>query len=1016
MMSAYEIDWSELSLQWLITFSHFLWQACVVGLVLFVVQHAVESLRRHLHTRSRNMGNPVGCEESELPPATIHYAIACLAFFLLPIIVVATFAWVHQSRGSIVATASSLSPSEPATGSMPTMTDSGVSLMPPLATPTNAAIPITERSEQLTSEAIGSSQLPQIQAFAPYIVFAYAVGVAFMLMRFCLSIIGSSRLRRTIQPITDSILLKVIAEQAARLGLKRIPVVSICHRVSVPFVVGVLKPMILLPPTLLCGLNPQQVAAVLSHEMAHIRRYDLILNVMQRIVEALLFFHPVTWWISRRVSLEREKCCDDVVVACMGRLPYASALLQMAELCIGNDRRRSAALATLAASGSNTTDFGYRIRRLIGVEETTRVGLTRRSFSIGLALTSLMAVSVIALAGSNPLARFGSASALATSQIESMPNESSEPEVVQEGKVQTQAEAAVEPVAPEKKNAAKADDTGAVNGRITLDEAIPTFPKLRVPTPTTPRLGKQAPVTDEEKERFEELRAEIEASLVEIEDESLQFDADGGLANAFVYLAKAPSNWKPNKIVLNPAKVTMQDYHFEPRAVIIQTLQDMQLSNAGVAAENFRFNALNNAGQNRLVKAGDKFTFKAPFTSPEKRPIEAQSDISAWKRSFLLPLDHPFAAVTDKQGRFSIEGLPPGTHSFLIWHERTGWLEKSLAVNIQANQTTEVNRSYGINRFKLPVNPNKSLTVPTDVLWGESIGGMRLGIRRSQFARRGNILRHGEQLDYEVWIKNETNEVVHIGRDPRDLHRPGLKGDRVINVIGSGMWLSFGIPPEELAKSELILPPGHSARRFLEQNHSASIRPPGSPRGRFGSDPLLLEPGKYTVYAQVGDLKSGVEEVEIIPAARLQVRKSSQVTDKKREMAAADPSDAILSWQMGSGEKQEAMINWDHGVLIDERDLSSVEIVPVDGQADQYSIALKLRPESASWLSRRIASYSLWDDPDMVTILLDGKPLGAVHIISPIPKGKLIIPMGLPREQVEAIMKEIQAIPPIQKR
>lgn len=153
-------------------------------------------------------------------------------------------------------------------------------------------------------------------------------------------------------------------------------------------------------------------------------------------------------------------------------------------------------------------------------------------------------------------------------------------------------------------------------------------------------------------------------------------------------------------------------------------------------------------------------------------------------------------------------------------------------------------------------------------------------------------------------------------------------------------------------------------------------------------------------------MKSAVEEVEILPAARLQIRKSSLVTDKKRKMA-----DAILEWQSGDGSKQEAMINWDHGIFIDERDLASVESVPVEGKPDQYSIALKLRSESANWLSRRIASYSLWDDPDMVAILLDGKPLGAIRIPATIREDTLIIPMGLPREQVEAIMKEIQAIP-----
>ncbi len=223
------------------------------------------------------------------------------------------------------------------------------------------------------------------------------------------------------------------------------------------------------------------------------------------------------------------------------------------------------------------------------------------------------------------------------------------------------------------------------------------------------------------------------------------------------------------------------------------------------------------------------------------------------------------------------------------------------------------------------------------------------------------------------------------------------------------MELSFYIPPDEFAKSELTLPPGHSARRFLEQTHSASIRPPGSARGRFGSDPLLLEPGKYTVYAQVDDLKSAVEEVEILPAARLQIRKSSLVTDKKRKMAAENPSDAILEWQSGDGSKQEAMINWDHGIFIDERDLASVESVPVEGKPDQYSIALKLRSDSANWLSRRIASYSLWDDPDMVAILLDGKPLGAIRIPATIREDTLVIPVGLTLKQAEATMNEIRA-------
>ena len=660
-MSRFSMDWSEFSLQVMITFAHFLWQACVVGLVLFVAQHVVESLRGSvLFQLFRVSKKSVSLGETDLRGANIRYAIACTAFFSLPICVIATFAWVHQSRGPIVMVASGpvASPSSliaSANEAIPTMANTDIPVLPGQATPMDVDVFATEPIEASTLRVKPqTSPVQRIELFAPYLLLAYIVGVCFMLARFLSSIIGSSRLRRTIQPITDLRLLQTIAEQCARIGLKRVPLVALCQRVTVPVVVGIVKPMILLPPTLLCGLDPNQIAAILSHELAHIRRYDLIVNLLQRVVEALLFFHPVAWWISRRISVERENCCDDVAAACMGRLPYAGALLQMAELCIGNDRERSAALTTLAASGGNSTDLGYRIRRLIGAEETTRVGFSRRSVVVGLALISLVTISLVAW-----------------------------------GQSQDTGKKAVASVA---ENPANNQGTGSLTGKITVDGVVPKLPKLRVRTSASPWLSTRA--TDEERKKYE-------ASLVEIDDESIQVDADQGLANAFVYLAKAPAEWQPTKADLTPVALTMQDYRFEPRAAIIRVDQDVRLINSGVSADNFHFEPRDNGAQNRLVMEGTEFTFERPFKSPEKTPIQAKSDMNIWKMTYLLPLDHPFAAVTDKQGRFSIDGLPPGTHTFQIWHERTGWLEKSLNVKIQAGQTTEVNRPYGLEILAL---------------------------------------------------------------------------------------------------------------------------------------------------------------------------------------------------------------------------------------------------------------------------------------------------------------------------
>jgi hypothetical protein len=172
------------------------------------------------------------------------------------------------------------------------------------------------------------------------------------------------------------------------------------------------------------------------------------------------------------------------------------------------------------------------------------------------------------------------------------------------------------------------------------------------------------------------------------------------IAQAFVYLAKAPSNWQPTQEELKPFTVTIQDYRIAPRAAIVRTGQDVRLNNSSVGDDNFAFEPMKNEGQNRAVGARAEITLEHPFTFPERIPIQAKSQIHPWKTTFLLPLDHPFAAITDSHGNFSIEGLPPGEHSFLIWHERTGWLEKSFVVRIEAGQTTSTDRAFSVDRFQ----------------------------------------------------------------------------------------------------------------------------------------------------------------------------------------------------------------------------------------------------------------------------------------------------------------------------
>ena len=103
--------------------------------------------------------------------------------------------------------------------------------------------------------------------------------------------------------------------------------------VDVPTVIGWLKPVVLLPASTLAGLAPEQLEAILAHELAHVSRHDYLVNLLQTVVETLLFYHPAVWWLSARVRAERENCCDDVAVKlCGDPVTYARALASLEEL------------------------------------------------------------------------------------------------------------------------------------------------------------------------------------------------------------------------------------------------------------------------------------------------------------------------------------------------------------------------------------------------------------------------------------------------------------------------------------------------------------------------------------------------------------------------------------------------------------------------------------------------------------------------------------------------------------
>jgi GWxTD domain-containing protein len=146
-----------------------------------------------------------------------------------------------------------------------------------------------------------------------------------------------------------------LRELAARMGVTRAVGLLESGVAHAPVLIGLLKPVILLPAGLATGLRPEQVEAILLHELAHVRRHDYLVNLLQTAVEGLLFYHPAVWWAGRVARRERENCCDDAVVALNGNaFLYAETLARLAGV--------RPAEPALASTGG---DLAGRVRRLL---------------------------------------------------------------------------------------------------------------------------------------------------------------------------------------------------------------------------------------------------------------------------------------------------------------------------------------------------------------------------------------------------------------------------------------------------------------------------------------------------------------------------------------------------------------------------------------------------------------------------------------------------------------------------
>ena len=344
---------------------HFVWQAALLALLLFFL---LIPLRR--------------------VSARVRYVVQCAVFAAMSACPLVTWCW--------IATSQTAKPVAMATVSNPVVHEApSVEVAPILIPPSpfvndhdvrpalSEPVPLAESSMLKTVSWTASLQ-HRLTPALPWLVGAWLLGVVVLSLRLLVGWRVVQRLKRlAVSPVAEVWQAK-LKDLAARLRISRPVKLVESALIEVPTVIGWLRPVILLPVSLLTRLTPQQLEAILAHELAHIRRHDYLVNLIQTAIETLLFYHPLVWWISSLIRAEREHCCDDIALnLCNNAVTYVTALAAMEEL-------RASPTLTVAATGGSLLS---RIRRIaVGSDN-----VSHRSTRWGASLIALMVIGSLGL-------------------------------------------------------------------------------------------------------------------------------------------------------------------------------------------------------------------------------------------------------------------------------------------------------------------------------------------------------------------------------------------------------------------------------------------------------------------------------------------------------------------------------------------------------------------------------------------------------------------------------------------
>ena len=223
----------------------------------------------------------------------------------------------------------------------------------------------------------------RLAAWVPYLPWAWLLGVALMSLRWGTGLWQLQRLRTQGVAPGPKHWQHQLDRWSQGWGLRRRVRLLVSERIGSPATLGFFKPVILMPASLLTGLSPAQWEAILLHELAHIRRADYAIRMIQSLIEILFFYHPLVWWVGKDLAHEREACCDDqAVAACGDALRYAQALTTLQRMCQPSKTNLAMSIQ------SKQPSFTRRIQRLF---EPTQASSRPKA---GILLALLLTVSL----------------------------------------------------------------------------------------------------------------------------------------------------------------------------------------------------------------------------------------------------------------------------------------------------------------------------------------------------------------------------------------------------------------------------------------------------------------------------------------------------------------------------------------------------------------------------------------------------------------------------------------------